>query len=80
MKQLIINTGRSLIDIFAFLFLLGIIIFGIVTMVNVGFAQGLSILGIGIILLVYIFYAIYLLVSIHDNLIEINEKLSNKQG
>ena len=48
-------------------------------MINVGFLQGIAVIGIGLILLVYGFYTIYILVSIHDNLAEINNKFTNKQ-
>lgn len=79
MKNFIINAGRGLIDFLAFLSLFAIIIFSIITMINVGFLQGIAVIGIGLILLVYGFYTIYILVSIHDNLAEINNKLTNKQ-
>lgn len=78
MKKLIIKMGSGLVDFCAYLFLFGIIFLSIVTMITNNFVQGLVILVAGTLLLVCIFYTIYLLISIHDNLKEINEKLTNK--
>lgn len=80
MKKIIINIGRNLIDIMAFISLMFVIIFGFSSMiVNDNRLPGLAVLIIGVFSTILIFFHIYIIISIYDNLKEINEKITYAQ-
>lgn len=74
MKKFIIQTGKGLIEVSAWLFILIIIIAGFAALLN-DFLTGIATWLIGFILFVFIYYSIFLIIDIDDNLTEINKKL-----
>ena len=77
-KKFVISCGRGLIDGSALLCVIAIVIAGIVTLLE-NVAVGLAILVGGTMSFVVFYYMVYLLISINDNLTEINNKLGNKK-
>ena len=76
MKHFVIKTGNGLIEFSAWLWIIIIIVSGIVVLFN-DFITGILILLIGFILFIFVYYTIFLVISINDNLTEINQKLGN---
>lgn len=75
MKEFILETGRCLLDIAAFIIFLLIIVISIICMVNYDFGTGFGIFLVATIIFIISFYSLYLLVGIYDNLEQINQKL-----
>lgn len=76
MKNFILKTGKSLLELFVILILILIIVCGIITMFNGwgAFFTGLAIIIFGPLLFALSVFPIYLFIDIHDLL----EKIANK--
>ena len=74
MKKIVIYIGRNLIDFSACITFITLLIYSIVTMLR-NFELGFKILLIGLIIFTFLYYFLYLIISINDNLTEINSKL-----
>lgn len=78
MKNFVVGLGRYLIDISAWLYLLAVVIMTISAM-SLSVLNGLLTLVGGLIFFVLIFYLLYLLMSINDNIQAIREKLDQNK-
>ena len=78
MKNFVVGLGRYLIDIGAFLYLIALVIAAIYAMAY-GFANGISVFVVGLIFFVFIFYVLYLLMSINDNLQAIRQRVEKEK-
>lgn len=78
MKNFVVGLGRYLIDIGAFLYLIALVIMTVNAM-SLGFANGILILIGGLVFFVFIFYLLYLLMSINDNLQAIRQRVEKEK-
>lgn len=74
MKNFVVKLGNRFIDICAWIFLVMVLIASINTM-TYDFASGVLLLIGGIFSFIFVFYLIYLAISINDNLMNINKLL-----
>ena len=74
MKGFFFFLGRYLIDICAWLYLLGLVIM-VINEMGLSAANAVLSLVVGLIVFVFIFYLLYLLMSINDNLQAIRKKV-----
>ena len=77
MKKYFVDAGQRVLRLFVILYL--IIFLLVVVSTSQSFLQCMGTTIIGSIILIYIVFPTYLLLSIHDNLVEINNKLTNNQ-
>ena len=75
-KEFVLTAGRGLIDFSAIILLIFLFLLGAVSFQSSYIWQGLLIVLIGLIIFVLSYFTIYLLISINDNLKEINEKIN----
>lgn len=78
MKKFIINFGTGLIDLCAWLILLGILLSGAITMLTDPLC-GIGIFIVGFVLFIAMFYLLYLLIDIKENLDKIVENTTNEK-
>lgn len=78
MKNFVINFGGVIVDITAFLTIIGLIISTIKIIGAQGLWAGLGMLWGGIVSFIFIFFSIYLLISINDKLSGVNTDNYNK--
>lgn len=74
MKKFVIDCGRGLIDVSAWIIVIAIIIAGF----NAG-VLGMLIVPLGILAFVIVYYFLYVLIDIRDNLQEINSKINKEK-
>ncbi len=68
MKNFVIKFGRFIVDIMAILTLVGLII-SVVKVINLqGLWAGLGVLWAGLVSFIFVFFLIYLVMSINDKL------------
>ena len=68
MKKLVVRFGGFIVDIIAILTLAGIIFSTVVVMGAQGIWAGLGVLWAGLVSFVFVFFLIYLVMSINDKL------------
>lgn len=68
MKNLVIKFGGVIVDIMAFLTIIGLIISTIKVIGTQGLWAGLGVLWAGLVSFIFVFFSIYLLISINDKL------------
>ncbi|MBQ4123212.1 hypothetical protein IJD44_05775 [bacterium] len=78
MKNFVVKYGGFIVNIVAFFTLIGVLFSGIMVMMNQGMWAGLLSLWGGIVAFVVAFFMIYLVMSINDNLREMNSKTNSK--
>ena len=78
MKKFIIDLGTGLIDLCAWIILLGILLFGAITMLTDPL-YGIGIFIVGFVLFISMFYLLYLLIEIKENLDKIVENTTNEK-
>lgn len=78
MKNFVVKYGGFIVNIVAFFTLIGVFISGVMVMMNQGLLAGIISLWGGIVAFVVAFFMIYLVMSINDNLADLNDKLSGK--
>lgn len=76
MKKIVVKFGSVIVNIVAFLTIIGIIVSSIMVMMNQGLWAGLVSLWGGIVGFIAVFFTIYLVMSINDNLKCINGDLN----
>ncbi len=76
MKKLVVNFGSIIVNIVAFITIIGIIASSVMVMINQGFWAGLVSLWGGIVGFIAVFFTIYLVMSINDNLKCINGEMT----
>lgn len=72
MKKFVVDCGKAIIDISAWIFVIMIIVVGLGTG-----AMALIIIPIGILCFVIVYYLLYLAIDIRENLQEINQSLQD---
>lgn len=72
MKKFVVNCGKTIIDVSAWISVIIIVIAGLATG-----AMALLVIPIGILCFVIIYYLLYLAIDIRDNLQEINQSLQD---
>lgn len=78
MKNFVVNFGGVIVDIMAILTIIGLII-STIKMIGVqGLWAGLGVLWAGLVSFIFIFFSIYLLISINDKLSDKNINNYNK--
>ena len=78
MKKFVVKYGGYIVNIIAFLTLIGVIVSSISVMMNQGFWAGLISLWAGIVGFVIAFFMIFLVMSVNEHLAEICEKICGK--
>ena len=78
MKNFVVKYGGFIVNIVAFITLIGVVISGIIVMMNQGFWAGILSWWGGITAFIVAFFMIYLVMSINDNLADINDKISGR--
>ena len=68
MKNFVVKFGGVIVDIMAFLTIIGLIISTIKVMGAQGILAGLAVLWAGLVSFIFVFFSIYLLISINDKL------------
>lgn len=68
MKNFVVNFGGVIVDIMAFLTIIGLIISTIKVIAAQGLWAGLGVLWAGLVSFIFVFFSIYLLISINDKL------------
>ena len=74
MRNFIINFGGAFVDIMAIVTIIGLIISTVKVTLAQGIFAGLGILWAGLISFIFVFYLIYLVMSINEKL---NDKYTN---
>lgn len=68
MKNFVVNFGGIVVDIMAILTIIGLIISTIKVVVAQGLWAGLGVLWAGLVSFIFVFFLIYLVMSINDKL------------
>ena len=68
MKNFVVRFGGVIVDIMAFLTIIGLIISTIKVIGAQGLWAGLGVLWAGLVSFIFVFFSIYLLISINDKL------------
>lgn len=76
MKKFVTEFGRGLIDLFAVIVLIGIVVMSLDAFHSSNPASGITILVVGMIVFILTFYLLYLLIDIKDNTSSINNLLT----
>ena len=72
MKNFVIKFGGAIVNIMAFITLIGLVV-STVKVVNLqGFWAGMGVLWAGLVSFVFVFFLIYLLMSVNDKLTNMN--------
>lgn len=77
MKNFVVKYGGFIVNIVAFFTLIGVFASSVMVMMNQGFWAGIISLWGGIVAFVVAFFMIFLVISINDNISEINKKLNS---
>ena len=77
MKKIVVNFGSTIVNIVAFITIIGIIASAIMVMMNQGLWAGLVSLWGGIIGFIAVFFTIYLVMSINDSLKCMNNEMNS---
>ena len=78
MKNFVVKFGGVIVDIMAFLTIIGLIISTIKVIGAQGIWAGLGVLWAGIVSFIFVFFIVYLLISINDKLSGIHTDNYNK--
>lgn len=68
MKNFVVNFGGVIVDIMAIVTVIGLIISTVKVMMMQGFWAGLGVLWAGLVSFIFVYFTIYLLISINDKL------------
>lgn len=78
MKNFVVKFGGVIVDIMAFFTIIGLVLSTIRVIGAQGLWAGLGVLWGGCISFIFVFFSIYLLISINDKLSTINSDTYNK--
>lgn len=78
MKNFVVKFGGVIVDIMAILTIIGLVISTIKVIGAQGILAGLGALWVGIVSFIFVFFSIYLLISINDKLSGTNSNNYNK--
>ena len=79
MKNVVVNCGGFIVDIMAIVTLIGLIISTVKVMMMQGLLAGLGVLWAGLVSFIFVFFLIYLVMSINDKLSYINVDNKNNK-
>ncbi len=79
MKNVVVNCGGFIVDIMAIVTLIGLIISTVKMMMMQGLWAGLGVLWAGLVSFIFVFFLIYLVMSINDKLSHINVDNKNNK-
>ncbi|STP10617.1 Uncharacterised protein [Helicobacter cinaedi] len=83
MFQFTISVGNFIVKLCYVLSLIAVMITGIATMFSGGFGgflSGLMIIVAGVLLVILAFYLLFIIIDIHQQLINLNAKLDKKEN
>lgn len=83
MFQFTISVGNFIVKLCYVLSLIAVVITGIATMFSGGFGgflSGLMIIVAGVLLVILAFYLLFIIIDIHQQLINLNAKLDKKEN
>ncbi len=83
MFQFTISVGNFIVKLCYVLSLVGAVITGIATMFSGGFGgflSGLMIIVAGVLLVILAFYLLFIIIDIHQQLVNLNAKLDKKEN
>lgn len=78
MKNFVVNFGGIFVDIMAIVTLIGLVISTVKVMMAQGIWAGLGILWTGLVSFIFVFFLIYLVMSINDKLYGKDETIHNR--
>ncbi len=78
MKNFVVKFGRYIVDIMAILTLIGLVISTIMVIGAQGLWAGLGVLWAGLVSFIFVFFLIYLVMSINDHLSNVDIVSKNK--
>lgn len=78
MKNFVVKYCGFLINIAALITIIGLIISTVKVTVYQGFMAGLGVFWAGIVSFIFVYFLIYLVMSINDNLESLNENFKNR--
>lgn len=78
MKNFVVKFGTIIVDIMAILTLIGLIISSIMMIGSQGLWAGLGVLWAGFVSFIFVFFLIYLVMSINDHLANVDIVSRNK--
>lgn len=78
MRNFVVNFGGVIVDIMAILTIIGLIISTIKVIGAQGFWAGMGVLWAGLVSFVFVFFLIYLVMSINNKLSDANEDYRNR--
>lgn len=78
MKKFVVKFGGIIVDIMAILTLIGLVISTVMMISSQGLWAGLSVLWAGLVSFIFVFFLIYLVMSINDKLSKIEDENYNR--
>ncbi len=78
MKNLVVKFGRFFVDIMAILTLIGLIVSTVMMISSQGLWAGLGVLWAGLVSFIFVFFIIYLIMSINDKVSDIEAGNCNR--
>lgn len=78
MKNFVVKYCGFFINIAALITIIGLIISTVKVTLYQGFMAGMGVLWAGIVSFIFVYFLIYLVMSINENLAELNEKFNNR--
>ena len=78
MKKMVVRFGGIIVDIMAIITLIGLIISTVMMIGEQGLWAGLGVLWAGLVSFVFVFFLIYLVMSINDKLSTIDNEYRNR--
>ena len=78
MKKFVVKFGGIIVDIMAILTLIGLVISTVMMIGSQGLWAGLSVLWAGLVSFIFVFFLIYLVMSINDKLSNIENEHYNR--
>lgn len=74
MKNFVVNFGGVIVDIMAIITLIGLVISTVKVMMSQGMWAGLGVLWTGLVSFIFVFFLIYLVMSINDKLSDSHDR------
>ncbi len=78
MKKFVVKFGGFIVDIMAILTLIGLVISTVMMIGSQGLWAGLGVLWAGLVSFIFVFFMIYLAMSINDKLSDISPESCNR--
>jgi len=78
MRNFVIKYGSFVVNIAAFLTIIGLIFSTVKVTVYQGVMAGLAVFWAGLVSFIFVYFLIYLVMSLNEHVISINEKLNGR--